>query len=273
PDIRRMCRVKTGEILRSDTNDGDLDTLQMDDCADHVSRPAESASPKSVADHSDVSVLRVFHRFRVNESTANWPQPENLKVILRNVLACNRLGRIAITQIELNVVARQQAVEYGVPIPVVQVVRVREWLITFSLGELRVNIYQALRLIHRQRLQVDRIDQSENGGCSADAYGKSRNGHKREAGILQQLAEGEFEVVHGGIGSGVWRLGSGVVGFPRHLSPGTGHSVRSATIGSIRAARRAGSQQAKSATAPRTNERTAKVSGSVGLTSKSRLDR
>src|SRR2546425_336295 len=130
-----------------------------------------------------------------------------------------------------------------------------------------------LRPFHRQGAQADGIQKLENRRVGSDAEREREHGHGGEAGVLEQLAEGEFEVVHSGIGFGVWRPGSGVGGFPRHLSPGTRHSVLSASIGSTRAARRAGSQHAKSATAPSTNGMTAKVTGSVGLTSKSRLDR
>src|SRR5438128_9779899 len=134
-----------------------------------------------------------------------------------------------------------------------------------------------------QHLEQHHVNQAENRCVRPDAEREREHGNGGEAGVLQQLAEGEAEVVHGWL-SVVRSLLSVVLRLrvPRsalhicsiqHSAFSLLHSLRSATFGSTRAARRAGSQQAKSATAPRTNGMTAKVSGSVGLTSKSRLDR
>lgn len=88
--------------------------------------------------------------------------------------------------------------------------------------------------------------------------------HGCEAGILQQLVEGEFDVVHGGIGSGTWRLGSGVLAVDSSLT--THPSLLSATIGSTCAARRAGNQQASKATPVSPTATLRKVNGSVACT-------
>jgi hypothetical protein len=52
----------------------------------------------------------------------------------------------------------------------------------------------------------------------------------------------------------------------------SGHSCRNATIGSIFIARRAGKQQAATATAISNNDTTIKVNGSVGVTPNRRLE-
>jgi hypothetical protein len=47
--------------------------------------------------------------------------------------------------------------------------------------------------------QQHRIYDAEDGGVRSDAECERKHGHRSEAGILQQLAEGEFEVVHGSL--------------------------------------------------------------------------
>src|SRR5439155_14901715 len=54
-----------------------------------------------------------------------------------------------------------------------------------------------LRLRERQRTQNHGIDEAENRGRGSDAERERDHGHGGEAGVLQQLAEGEFQIVHG----------------------------------------------------------------------------
>ena len=44
--------------------------------------------------------------------------------------------------------------------------------------------------------QQDGIQQAEDGGVRPNAEGEGEHGHGAEPGVLQQLAEGESEVVH-----------------------------------------------------------------------------
>ena len=48
----------------------------------------------------------------------------------------------------------------------------------------------------RQRLKQQRVQNAEHRSVDAKAEGEREHGHGGEAGILQQLAQGEFDVVH-----------------------------------------------------------------------------
>src|SRR2546422_773505 len=63
--------------------------------------------------------------------------------------------------------------------------------------KLRVNSHQLLWLCVGKRGEKDSIDGAKNGRIRADAQPEGEHRHSGEAGVLQQLAEGEFEVVHG----------------------------------------------------------------------------
>src|SRR6266702_2727511 len=60
------------------------------------------------------------------------------------------------------------------------------------------NRYQAIWVLEWKRPEQHRVDDTENRGVRADAEREREHGHGREAGVLQQLAEGEAEIVHGG---------------------------------------------------------------------------
>src|SRR5438034_4072934 len=60
-----------------------------------------------------------------------------------------------------------------------------------------VQPHQPLGFRKRQRTQQDAIHDAENGAVRADAERERENGHGSEAGVLQQLAEGEAKIVHG----------------------------------------------------------------------------
>src|SRR5437867_2968245 len=48
----------------------------------------------------------------------------------------------------------------------------------------------------RQRTQEQRINKAEHRRVRPDAQGEGEHGHRGEAGVLQQLAKGEFEIIH-----------------------------------------------------------------------------
>src|SRR5206468_8167292 len=105
------------------------------------------------------------------------------------------------------------------------------------------------------------------------------HGHSGEAGVLQQLAEGELEIVHTvcqwSVVSGQWSVvhpafGFRPSGFFRISSFGF-HSHLSASMGSTLAARRAGTKLASNATPNSTNETVPNVSGSAVPTPNSKL--
>jgi hypothetical protein len=65
-------------------------------------------------------------------------------------------------------------------------------------GQLIPDHDQLLGLGKGQRPQQDGIDDTENSRVRTDAQGELKHGHGGEAGLFQELAEGEFEVVHCG---------------------------------------------------------------------------
>ena len=73
---------------------------------------------------------------------------------------------------------------------------------------------EPVRFRKRQRAKQRGVDQAEDGGASPDSKREREHSHGGEAGVLQQLAEGEFEVVHGrgkySVISGQYSVGGGV---------------------------------------------------------------
>src|SRR5438309_9725112 len=55
---------------------------------------------------------------------------------------------------------------------------------------------QSLRLRIWQRLEQHAVDDTEHRGVRPDTEREREHGHGGEAGVLQQLAEGEFEIIH-----------------------------------------------------------------------------
>ena len=49
--------------------------------------------------------------------------------------------------------------------------------------------HQVLRIAHRQRLEHDRVDDTEDGGVGADTEGQRQDSNGGEAGILRQHAQ------------------------------------------------------------------------------------
>jgi len=50
-----------------------------------------------------------------------------------------------------------------------------------------------------QRAQENGVDEAEDGRVRPDAQREREHGHGGEAGGFQQLAEGEFKIVHGSL--------------------------------------------------------------------------
>ena len=54
--------------------------------------------------------------------------------------------------------------------------------------------HEAIRFMHRQRLQHQGIDQREDGKVGADAEGEREQGDRTDDGCLPELADGETQV-------------------------------------------------------------------------------
>src|ERR1700733_614357 len=99
--------------------------------------------------------------------------------------------------------------------------------------------------LNRQRAQHDLIDQREDGGGCADTQRQCQHGGKRKAWCAAKLPQSVTKVLHDLLdelheSSSLWVCG---------------YSMRSATIGSMEAARRAGTRAATAAA----SESTARV--------------
>ena len=57
-------------------------------------------------------------------------------------------------------------------------------------------LLELLRMPRRKRIEHGRLDDTDNGRRRPDAEREREHGHSGEAGIFQQLAEGEFQIVH-----------------------------------------------------------------------------
>ena len=95
-------------------------------------------------------------------------------------------------------------------------------------GALASNLIQLRWLLDRQRLQHRNVDQAENGRSRADAQREREHSRDGEARTAMQLAERVADIC----------------GQMHRF-----HSVRNATMGSVEAARRAGTSAARAAAA------------------------
>src|SRR5204862_4843270 len=188
--------------------------------------------------------------FRSKSATHSGIDSEHREVVLRDQGRANQLGTAghllektnarnagdspayssAVTRFR-RVIQRQasprrcnQAREDVVEVAVVNVVRVAERSTAGVVRERRyVDVDQAVRLCRLDGAQGDSVVGCEDGGVYGDPDGQCQYRYGAEPGVLQQLAEGVFQVIHGS-----W-------------SVVTAHSARSARAGSIRDARTAGS--------------------------------
>ena len=97
----------------------------------------------------------------------------------------------------------------------------------------------------RQRPEQDGVDHTKDGGVRPDAERKREDGDESEAGRFAQLAKSETEISYH---------------FVRH------YSDLSVTIGSTRAARRAGNQEAATVAKERIRPTLKKIPRSAGWT-------
>src|SRR5690242_1342867 len=125
------------------------------------------------------------------------------------------------------------------------------------------NLHEPVRFRVRQRPEQHAVNGAEDGRVGADAEGEGEDGDGREGGALGERTDGVAQVLEQRLHVRLPRFG---VRGPRFPS----YSDRSATIGSTLVARRAGHHVAASATATSSTAVAAKVTASLGATSKSR---
>src|SRR5437667_7440046 len=81
--------------------------------------------------------------------------------------------------------------------PEIKKVRVRDIECADSPFPCAVDANQLIQILHaRQSSEEKRVRQTENRGVRPDAESEREHGHGGEAGVLQQLAEGVFQIVH-----------------------------------------------------------------------------
>src|SRR5439155_4665525 len=96
-----------------------------------------------------------------------------------------------------------QAREDAVVVAVVNIVRVAERSTAVVIRERRcVDVDQAVRLGRLDGAQGDSVVGCEDGSVYGDPNGQCQYRHGGEAGVLQQLAKGEFQIIHGSWVSG-----------------------------------------------------------------------
>ena len=73
--------------------------------------------------------------------------------------------------------------------------------------------HQPVWLGKRQRTQKDGINHREDGQIGAETEPEREHGHGGEAGVLQELAKGEFDFVHRGVSRSQFRSGVRFAGW------------------------------------------------------------
>ena len=117
---------------------------------------------------------------------------------------------------------------------------------------------EPLRLRHGHRPEPDLIDQREDGDIGADAESERQDGDAREARALDEDPHRRFQVLQ--------HLGL-IVRSIQYIYCLKAHSLRRASMGSVRAARRAGRNEVRTQTARRKTGTAPKTSRSRGRTS------
>ena len=161
----------------------------LDFLSQYVGRAAESAFPKRVADHRDRTRFRSAVILRLKSSSERRAHAERLKIGAGDQLAHTLIGGLA------GHADRQLRKRVRSKNPREYIVDVSQPFVT-RIGELAWKNDQFLRTSHRQQPQHHLINEAENRCVRPDAERKCEHGHGGEAGILQQLAESEFEIIH-----------------------------------------------------------------------------
>jgi hypothetical protein len=135
--------------------------------------------------------------FRSEDAAQKRSNPERGKEIRRGHDTTEPFRRFAwFRQIEAGPTERSHPFENTVLRLLIEKIRSRVRP-TPGLGRRAEHSDQTFRVRVRKPSKQDRVHDAEHGSIRADAEREREHGHGGEAGVLQQLAEGEFEVVHG----------------------------------------------------------------------------
>src|SRR5882762_6102505 len=251
PDIsleeRRGRAVRGREIDagRHDADDLHWLLVNTDRRADDSIVTAEAALPETMRDDCDLGSPRDVVMV-VNETAPDCPRAEQLQRVCADLGGARPFRAVWTDQVCTAAAVSTQTVNGVGFAPEEEPRPFRN--VPFSsgtdFGYGAFELHEPVRVGVWERIEHDPLQRGIDGCARADAEREGEYGDQREAGALRERAHRVAQI-------------------PKQS---VHHSALSAIIGSTRAARRAGSQHATSATASNSTATVTKVNGSCGLT-------
>src|SRR6266699_2806901 len=133
------------------------------------------------------------------------PRAEEVETIGRHAQAIEALRLAVSREIHVGVVVRSEAVERDTLLFPIEKHSGRNGIPLPRAGRFP-HLHELARLIVVERFEQHAIDNAKDGGVRSDPEREREDGHGGETGVLQQLAEGEFDVVHKLVAAAVRRL-------------------------------------------------------------------
>ena len=226
-------------LRRHDSDDGVTLIVQIDRATNRTGIAVECALPESIAEHHDRWSADFV--FLLTKRPADFRrQADDVEKIPRYRSARHSFSFATrdAAKVSRFLVGAGEMFENLVVILPIEIIRQRNRVILAGSGRF-VQDHDPVRVWIRQRPKQNGVDDAEDGGVRPDAESECNNSNCGERRILDHLPKSKTKIVH--------RIC---------------YSVRNATMGSTRVARRAGTQHATRATTSSENTAVATAPGS-----------
>ena len=192
-------RAAPHESLRHDSNNGADLVIQAELPPHHARVAAKLALPKTVTENTDWLRLGLTVA-RQDRPPQPWGHAHHPKCVRRAVVSAQPL-RIAFT-CPHDVADRRgdhPLKDRTPPGDLEELIGRVVCPVSLLAGIPDLDTHQVVHILVRERVQHDCVNHTVHRRGRHDPKRERKHGHGGEAGVFQQLAEGEFEVVHGSL--------------------------------------------------------------------------
>ena len=196
-DVEGAADLHAAEIALRDADDRERVSVELNRFADHVRAAAVFALPESITEDRDRPIRTAAAPIIVGRE-----QAANLRRDAERVEEAAadeeplRVARLAAgIQVEARVAVGADADQHLLVIADVLPLRVGQRGVGAAYA-LEAENHQPIRLVDRQRLEDQRVDQREDRDVGADAEGQREQRHAADDGRLPHLPDGELEVTN-----------------------------------------------------------------------------